>query len=161
VARPRTGSARKSSDRIDSLPLDEIIRIAAFRSELRAFLRHTEAVARRWQLTPQRYMLLLAIKGAANRSERISVTELANRLYLSPNTVTELCARAEAAGLLNREPADHDLRVVCMRLTDEGERRLCGALLESENLRSELVDAFAELSKSFGRATRPRRPPAR
>jgi DNA-binding MarR family transcriptional regulator len=157
VAHARTGSARKSSEPIDSLPLDEIIHIAAFRSELRAFLRHSEAIARRWQLTPQRYMLLLAIKGAPDGSERMSITDLANRLSLSANTVTELCARAEAAGLVDREPAIHDLRVVYMRLTQEGERRLCGALLESESARAELIDAFGELAKSFGRATRPRR----
>jgi DNA-binding MarR family transcriptional regulator len=155
VARARADSARKSS-KTDVLPLDQIIHIATFRSELRAFLRQSEAVARRWQLTPQRYMLLLAIKGAPDGSQRLNLTELANRLHLSPNTVTELCARAEAAGLLNREPADHDLRVVYVRLTKEGERRLRGALLESESLRAELIDAFGELAESFGRATRPR-----
>jgi DNA-binding MarR family transcriptional regulator len=158
VARARGDSSRKSSDKIDALPLDRIIHIAAFRSELRAFLRQSEAVASRWQLTPQRYLLLLAIKGAPDGNERLSLTELANRLYLSPNTVTELCARAQAAGLLDREPAEHDLRVVYMRLTEEGERRLRGALLENESLRVELIDAFGELAESFGRATRPRRP---
>jgi DNA-binding MarR family transcriptional regulator len=161
VARARTGSARRSREQVYSLALDEIIHIAAFRSELRAFLRQSEAVARRWQLTPQRYMLLLAVKGAPDGSERMSLSELANRLFLSANTVTELCARAEAAGLLDREPAEHDLRVVYMRLTEEGERRLCGALLENENGRSEIVKAFGELTESFGRATRPRHPRGR
>jgi hypothetical protein len=56
-----------------------------------------------------------------------------------------------------RESAEHDLRVVHLRLTDEGERRLGGALLENEDYRSELIDAFGELSESFGRATRARR----
>jgi hypothetical protein len=43
-----------------------------------------------------------------------------------------------------------------VRLTKEGERRLRGALLESESLRAELIDAFGELAESFGRATRQR-----
>jgi DNA-binding MarR family transcriptional regulator len=140
----------------DYLPLERIIHIATFRHELRAFLRHSEAVARRWEMTPQWYMLLLAIKGAPDSSERASVTELSDRLLLSRNTVTELCTRAEAAGLVYRESAEHDLRVVHLRLTDEGERRLGGALLENENYRTELIDAFGELSESFGRATRGR-----
>ena len=41
------------------LSLDQIIRIASFRCRLRAFIRHSEQVARRWDLTPQRYLLLL------------------------------------------------------------------------------------------------------
>jgi DNA-binding MarR family transcriptional regulator len=143
----------------DPLPLDRVMHLAAFRCELRGFLRHTEEVARRWQLTPQRHLLLLAIKGAPDGSQRLSFTEIANCLALSRNTVTELCARAEDAGLLYREPAEHDLRVVYVRLTDEGERRLGGALLEAEDYRNELIEAFEELATSFGRSTRSRRRP--
>ena len=135
------------------LPLDQIVRIAAFRSELRGFLRHSERVGRNWNLTPQRYTLLLAIKGAPDGSERLSFTELARRLHLSPNTVTELCARAEAAGLIRREPSERDLRVVYLRLTREGERRLQGALRENEQYRHELAEAFNVLTESFQVAT--------
>jgi DNA-binding MarR family transcriptional regulator len=138
------------------LPLEQIIHIAAFRSELRAFLRHTERVGRNWDLTPQRYMLLLAIKGAPDGTERLSFTALARRMHLSRNTVTELCARAEAAGLIAREPSGDDLRVVYLRLTKEGERRLQGALLENEHYRHELADAFGDLIDSFNASERVR-----
>lgn len=131
------------------VPLERVIRIAQFRASLRAFLRRSEHVARRWNLTPQRYQLLLAIKGAPDGSERLSFTDLAERLQLSRNTVTELCARAEDAGLLEREPAAHDQRVVYLRLTREGERRLMGALVESEQDRRSLVRAFEELAETF------------
>ena len=46
----------------DAPPIERIVQIAAFRSELRTFLRQSEQVARRWRLTPQRFLLLLTIK---------------------------------------------------------------------------------------------------
>jgi DNA-binding MarR family transcriptional regulator len=138
-----------------ALPLDQIIRIASFRCELRAFLRHSEQVARRWELTPQRYLLLLTIKGAPDWSEHLTVSEIAERLALSLNTVTGLCDRAEEAGLVRREDSPSDLRLVYLRLTEEGDRRLRGALLETERYRDELVHAFSGLSESFRVATRP------
>lgn len=149
-----TTSRTPTSDRAaGELPLAQVIRAASFRRELRAFVRHSEEVARRWQLTPQRYLLLLTVKGAPDGSERLTVTEIARRLFLSPNTVTELCGRAEDAGLLSREESASDLRLVYLRLTDEGERRLRGALLETEQYRDELVQSFAGVSASFRAAT--------
>ncbi|MDQ3894233.1 MAG: MarR family transcriptional regulator [Actinomycetota bacterium] len=139
------------------VPLERIIHIAEFRVALRAFLRRSERIARGWGLTPQRYLLLLAIKGAPDGSQRLSFTELAQRLQLSRNTVTELCARAEESGLIRREPAEHDARVVYLRLTDEGNRRLCGAVIDNEAERSDLVHAFGELVESFRVATERRR----
>ena len=43
---------------------DELVRAAAFRSELRRFLRRSEALAGEVGLTPQRYDLLLQLKAA-------------------------------------------------------------------------------------------------
>ena len=134
------------------MPLERIVHIAEFRAGLRRFLRQSERVAARWDLTPQRYLLLLAIKGAPDRSERLSFTGISERLQLSRNTVTELVARAEDAGLVEREPSQDDQRVVYLRLTDEGDRRLCGALLESDSYRRELNAVFDELAASFKRA---------
>ncbi len=135
--------------------LDQIVRIAEFRAELRAFLRHNEHVCRRWELTPQRYLLLLAIKGAPDGSERLSFTSLAERLQLSRNTVTELCGRAEQAGLIRREPSETDQRVVYLRLSPEGERRLLGVISEGDGFRRELQAAFDDLELALRDATRP------
>jgi DNA-binding MarR family transcriptional regulator len=135
-----------------AVPLERVIRIAEFRANLRAFLRHNEHTCRRWGLTPQRYLLLLAVKGAPDGREELSITDVADRLKLSRNTITELCARAEEAGLLVREQSARDQRVVCVRLTAEGERRLRGVIRESDDYRDELVAAFASLEASF-RAT--------
>ncbi len=103
---------------------------AELRSALRRFLRVSEETARRSGLTPQRYLLLLMIKGAPDGSERSTVTELARRLQLAQSTVTELVGRAEGTGLIRREPSSRDGRVVYLRLTPEAERRLERALVE-------------------------------
>ena len=75
-------------------------------------------------LTPQRYLLLLMIKGAPDRSQRSTVTDLAERLQLAQSTVTELVTRSVEAGLVERENSQADARVTYLRLTEEGERRL-------------------------------------
>jgi DNA-binding MarR family transcriptional regulator len=141
----------------DELPLERIVHIAAFRAALRAFLHRNEQIAVKWGLTPQRYLLLLMIEGAADGSRRLSFTEVAHCLQLSRNTVTELCARAEEAGLIVREPSELDARVVYLRLTAEGHRCLYGAAADNEAERKHLVRAFEELSESFKVATRPPR----
>ena len=131
------------------VPHERFVRIAEFRASLRAFLRHNEQTCRRFGLTPQRYLLLLAIKGATDGSERLSFSELAERLQLSRNTVTELCARAEEAGLLHREPSQEDQRVVYLRVSEEGERRLAAVVHESDSFRDDLVVAFDALTDAF------------
>jgi|SRR4051794_16793458 DNA-binding MarR family transcriptional regulator len=130
------------------------MRLAEFRGALRAFASHSEQAARRSGLTPQRYLLLLFIKGAPDGSERATFTQLTERLRLSANTVTELVARAEQAGLVRRSAAKHDQRVVFLALTAEGERRLAAAVGESDGYRHELMAAFDALASSFRTATR-------
>lgn len=129
---------------------EEFVEIAAFRAHLRSFLRHNEKTCRAWGLTPQRYLLLLAIKGARDGSERLSLTDAANQLQLSRNTVTELCTRAESAGLVRREPSTTDQRVVYLRVTPEGERRLLAVVADSDGSREELLRSFEELARAVG-----------
>jgi len=136
------------------ISLDQIQRIAEFRAQLRAFLGRSDDVARRWGLTPQRHLLLLMIMGAADGSGRLSLTEIADRLSLSPNTVTELVARAEELGLVERSHAEHDQRVVYISLTEEGEQRLLGTLEENELARAEFNAAFSKLARVFRSTTR-------
>jgi DNA-binding MarR family transcriptional regulator len=123
----------------DDRPIDTgaAIRVAALREALRAFMRESELIAQANGLTPQRYVLLLMIKGAADGSERSTVTELAARLRLAQTSVTHLVRRAEDAGLITREQSESDGRVAILRLTSEGERRLARSFhaLESERRR--------------------------
>jgi DNA-binding MarR family transcriptional regulator len=128
-----------------SLSAEEVARVAEFRAALRRFLRRSERNARAAGLTPQRYLLLLMIKGAANHSEQSTVTELADRLQLAQSTVTELVRRAEETGLVERERSDVDGRIAYLRLTAEGERRLAKSFTSNENERQALQQAFEHL----------------
>jgi DNA-binding MarR family transcriptional regulator len=124
---------------------DEYVNVAEFRSALRHFLRRTETVARTAGLTPQRYLLLLMVKGAPDRSQTSTVTELSERLQCAQSTVTELVGRAEEAGLVRRRPSGDDGRVAFVCLTEEGERRLELAFTTLEAERESLRDAILSL----------------
>jgi DNA-binding MarR family transcriptional regulator len=128
---------------------NDVIAVAEFRAALRQFLRRTERIARQSDLTPQRYHLLLMVKGAADGSERSTVTELSERLQLAQSTVTELVSRAEEAGLLAREQSQDDARVAHLRLTAEGERRLSLAFTALATERSNLREVFRHLDESL------------
>ena len=127
------------------LPPEEIARVAEFRAALRAFMLKSERNSRQSGLTPQRYLLLLMIKGAPNGSERSTVTELSDRLQLAQSTVTELVRRAEETGLLKREQSASDGRVAYLQLTEEGNRRLMKAFTTNDEERQELRAAIAHL----------------
>jgi DNA-binding MarR family transcriptional regulator len=127
------------------LSTSEVVAVAEFRAALRQFLRTSERVARRSGLTPQRYLLLLMVKGAADGSEKSTVTELAERLQLAQSTVTELVSRALEAGLLEREQSATDGRVGNLRLSEEGEQRLTRAFTTLAAERSSVREAFAHL----------------
>jgi DNA-binding MarR family transcriptional regulator len=130
---------------LGELSVDEAIRVAEFRSALRRFMRHSERAARSAGLTPQRYLLLLMIKGAPEGREQSTVTELAERLQLAQSTVTELVDRAEEAGLVERARSAGDRRVAHLRLTPEGERRLAHGFEGLSHERGALRFAFAHL----------------
>ena len=126
----------------------DVIAVADFRAALRRFLRTSERVARHHRLTPQRYTLLLMIKGSPSGREQSTVTELAERMQLAQSTVTELVRRAEEAGLVEREQSQQDARVAHLRLTAEGERRLMRSFTELTKERAALAAAVAHLDRT-------------
>lgn len=119
----------------------DYVALASLRGALRRYLRRGEQVARAEGLTPQRHLLLLMIRGAPDGSERATIGELAERLQLAQNTVTDLVTRAAAAGLVTREPDDHDGRVTHVRVTDEGAARLARTVAALTDDREHLVAA--------------------
>jgi DNA-binding MarR family transcriptional regulator len=147
--------AAKPPPEEEAMPLERVIAIADFRAALRRFLRHSERIAQQHRLTPQRHLLLLMIKGARDGSQRLTVGEVAERLQLGGNTTTELIDRAEASGLVLRERSGDDGRVVYLRLTREGERRLDGLLRSLDADRLGLQEALQSLNRSFRRMNRP------
>ena len=128
--------------------VDDVVHVAEFREALRRFVRRTERVARSSGLTPQRYLLLLMIKGARDGSEQSTVTELSERLQLAQSSVTELVRRAEEVGLVERETSAVDGRVAHLRLTEEGERRLARSVARLTGERDALRATFQQLDEA-------------
>lgn len=123
----------------------DVQRAAAFRVALRGFVRESERTARRSGLTPQRYLLLLLVKGAEDGTERATISELGKRLQLAQSTVTELVNRAAAAGLVRRRTSAADGRVVYVELTEEGDRRFAEAFAALADERRRLRDLVTGL----------------
>ncbi|HEY7691252.1 MAG TPA: MarR family transcriptional regulator [Gaiellaceae bacterium] len=122
----------------------ELGRVAAFRSELRGFLRRTELATAAVLLTPQRYDLLLMIRSSGG-NEGVRVTELCSMMHMQQPTVTELVKRAEEAKLVTRRPSRDDRRASLLRLTAKGERRLQQATAALHDDRERLASVLAEL----------------
>ncbi|HET6755545.1 MAG TPA: helix-turn-helix domain-containing protein [Jiangellaceae bacterium] len=123
----------------------QVAPVAEFRLRLRRFQHETERVARDCGLTPGWYLLMLQIKGSPDLTERTTVTALAQRLQLAQSSVTELVARAEQAGLIEREPSPNDARVAFLRLSAQGERSFARAFRDLAAERQALREAIAEL----------------
>src|SRR5579859_3330494 len=119
------------------LTKEDYTHLADMRHALRAFARQTELELRTYHVSPQQYLLLLAIKGFPGR-DWANITELAERLQIRHNAVIGLVNRAEKRGFVKRihDPEATDRRVVHVRLTPLGERML-GRMVEA--LRAERV----------------------
>ncbi len=97
--------------------------LAAFRYQLRRFLRFSEQATRRSGVTPLQYQLMLQIKGFPGR-DWASVAELAERLQAKHHGVVALLTRCEAARLVRRQASRGDQRMVEVHLTPAGEQQL-------------------------------------
>ncbi|MGH3139848.1 MAG: MarR family winged helix-turn-helix transcriptional regulator [Gaiellales bacterium] len=127
--------------------LDQVRDAAVLRAALRRFDADTARVVRRCRLTPQRYVLLLMIKGAPDGRKDSTVSAIAQRLRMPHNTISELVTRAVVAGLVKREPTPEDRRSTRLSLTAEGDERLRCAV-------SQLEDQRAALRRSLQRTRR-------
>ena len=123
--------------------------VAAFRIALRRFLFETDRVTRKHALTPQRYDLLVVIRGSENAS--LSISELARRLSLAAHSVTELVDRAEEAGLVQRAPDSDDGRIARVKLTREGRKRLNRVLVALRPQRRALLELLTDAYKQAER----------
>jgi DNA-binding MarR family transcriptional regulator len=105
-------------------PTDEDYRrLLQLRTGLRRFLRWSEQQAQAAHLTPAQHQLLLAVRGHPD-SRGPTLGEVADYLVLRHHSAVGLVDRAEASGLLTRVEDPDNLRVVRLRLTDEGSRQL-------------------------------------
>jgi DNA-binding MarR family transcriptional regulator len=94
-----------------------------FRTSLRKFLHWSESRAREAGLTPAQHQLMLGVKGHPG-IDPPTVGDLAEYLLLRHHSAVELIDRAEASGLVQRWRDEGDGRIIRIRLTTEGERRL-------------------------------------
>lgn len=67
------------------------------------------------------FRLLLAVHAAKGRS---SQAEIADRMGISPPTLSEAVADHVQRGLITQKESQADRRIKMLRLTDEGEKRL-------------------------------------
>jgi len=74
------------------------------------------------ELTPTQYNVLRILRGAG--ADGISCSEVSERLVTKDSDITRLLDRLETRGLISRERAEKDRRVVVARLTAEGLRLL-------------------------------------
>ena len=93
--------------------------LAAFRYSLRQFLHFSEETAESVGLTPQQHQALLSIKGFPGR-DKITITELAERMQIRHQSAVGLADRLMTQGLLVREQSLTDRRQVYVTLSPKG-----------------------------------------
>jgi DNA-binding MarR family transcriptional regulator len=97
--------------------------LLAFRAALRRFTRWSEDQATALGLTPAQHQLLLAVRGLDDPLGP-TIGAVADALLLRHNSAVGLVDRAAAAGLVERRSDPNDQRIVRLRLTARGARRL-------------------------------------
>jgi DNA-binding MarR family transcriptional regulator len=125
--------------------------LLAFRTSLRTFQRWSEDQANAAGLTHVQHQLLVAIKGHPGGLPP-TVGELAGYLLQRHHSTVELVDRAVAAGLVRRVSDASDGRVVRVRLTPLGERRLASLTPAHLDELHHLAKALNELLTRSGRS---------
>ena len=97
--------------------------LADFRYDLTHFLRIRNTAARKINLEPKQYELLLAIKSRGEENAA-SLKQLAAQLHIQHHTMVGLVNRSEKSNLVRRKRSLQDRRAVCLEITPEGERAL-------------------------------------
>jgi DNA-binding MarR family transcriptional regulator len=97
--------------------------LAELRYRIRRFLQEGDDIARKAQLEPQQYLLLLAVRGLPEGQEA-TIRTLAERLSLRHHSTVELVDRMEARGYVKRTRGREDRRQVLVSLQPRGEKLL-------------------------------------
>jgi DNA-binding MarR family transcriptional regulator len=120
--------------------------LLAFRDGLRQFLHWSEQHALAAGITPAQHQLLLAIRGHPGATP--TITDVADHLLLRHHSVVGLVDRAVVAGLVERHEDSEDHRVVRLRLTTIGTRRLAALVAANLEELNRLGPVFAQLGRS-------------
>lgn len=128
--------------------------LAELRYRIRRFIQEGDAAARRSNLEPQQYLMLLAVRGLPKDSSA-TIRVLADRLALRHHSAVELIDRLEARGLVRRSRRADDRREVLVSLTSRGlklseqvARRRIGELRATGAALADAIDALVERKSS-------------
>ena len=124
--------------------------LAAFRYQIRKFLRFSKDLLSAEDLTPDQYQALLAIR-ASSPHGRLSIRELAEQLQVRHHSTVGIVDQLVSRAAVTREVAADDRRKIILSLTQKGEElvhRL--APLHKEELKRlspEMIDTLQQISQ--------------
>jgi DNA-binding MarR family transcriptional regulator len=113
------------------------------RTGLRRFLRWSEQQAQVVGLSPAQHQLLLTVRGLSD-PDGPTIGDVAEQLLLRHHSAVGLVDRAEVAGLIRRQRASEDHRLVRLRLTARGAEKL-------RRLTALHLEELSRLSRPFRR----------
>jgi DNA-binding MarR family transcriptional regulator len=113
----------KKAERRYRLKTGDYARLAAFRGQLRDFLRFSEEAAAKVGLTAQHYQAMLVLRASPD-SEPVTINDMARRLLIKHNSAVGLVDRLEREGLIGRAPSKKDRRKVELKLSPRGRQVL-------------------------------------
>jgi DNA-binding MarR family transcriptional regulator len=97
--------------------------LGELRYRIRHFIQEGDAAARRSNLEPQQYLMLLAIRGLPLGAVA-TIRTLSERMALKHHSAVELIDRLESHGLVRRRRSQGDQREVCVSLLPKGSKLL-------------------------------------
>ena len=103
------------------LSKEDFKNLSDFRFRLTAFQRESEAICKSHGLTSLQYLLLLHIKGFANR-EWATISELSAKLHAKHHATVMLIDRCSELELVERRVSKKDKRCVEIHLLAKGEK---------------------------------------
>ena len=109
----------RKAERRYHLRTGDYARLAAFRGQLREFLRFSEEAAAKVGLTAQHYQAMLVLRAAPD-GEAVTINDLARSLLIKHNSAVGLVDRLEKERLIGRAPSKADRRKVELRLSGKG-----------------------------------------
>lgn len=140
-------SKRRKSKRPSDAQLDEV---AELRVAVRRFQAASDRVTRLHGLTSRQYDLLALLHASSGED---AAGELADKLAITRNSMTELVTRAADAGLVTRLGDDHDGRRKPIVPTREGTARFYAAVADLAPERDLLLGLLRHAARQVSSAS--------
>jgi DNA-binding MarR family transcriptional regulator len=129
----------------------EFENLAAFRYQVRKFLRFSKDILSSEDLTPDQYQALLAIR-ASSASGKLSIRELAEQLQVRHHSTVGIVDQLVHRAAVIREVSPYDRRKILLSLTDKGiqlvERLAPPHYHELSRLSPQMIQTLQHISSS-------------